>query len=187
MALRTTFLALALAAAFAGSLDAQTLYRWIDADGKVHYTDTPPPATAKASRTVNTDAAADQKAADALKEQNEAISKRAADRNKTPAEREKERKDEERRAKCAQLSGIVTALDRGDPVFRTDDKGAKSDLSKQEREFEKLRSGQQFQVECGDIAKEATAAAAKSRAANAVGAQAEKPAAAPAPSATPSK
>ena len=167
MALRTTILALALATVFVGTLDAQTLYRWTDADGKVHYTDTPPPNTAKASRTVNTDAAADQKAADALKEQNEAITKRAVERNKSPADREKDKKDEDRRARCSTLSGIVTALERGDPVFRTDEKGAKTELPKQEREFEKMRSGQQFQLECADIAKEATAAAAKSRAANA--------------------
>jgi hypothetical protein len=167
MSFRNTVLALALACTFSCAVGAQTLYRWTDADGKVHYTDTPPPSTAKASRTVTTDTAADQKAAETLKEQNEAIVKRTAERNKSPADREREKKEEERRSRCSQLSSVVTALDRGDPVFRSDDKGGKAELSKQDREFERLRSGQQFQLECGDIAKEAATAAAKSRATNA--------------------
>jgi Domain of unknown function (DUF4124) len=167
MSLRTTVLALALAGAFVSAADAQTLYRWTDAEGKVHYTDTPPPNSAKASRTVTTDSAADQKAAENLKEQNDAIVKRTAERNKTPAEREREKKEEERRSRCAQLSSVVTALERGDPVFRTDDKGGKAELTKQDRDFEKMRSGQQFQMECSDIARDAATAAAKSRATNA--------------------
>jgi hypothetical protein len=185
MLFRTPVLALALVGMFVCAAEAQTLYRWTDADGKVHYTDTPPPNSAKASRTVNTDSAADQKAAETLKEQNEAIVKRSVERNKTPAEREREKKEEERRSRCAQLSTVVTALDRGDPVFRGDDKGGKAELSKQDRDFEKLRTGQQFQMECSDIAKEAATAAAKSRAANAA-APAENPQSA-AKSATPAK
>ncbi|HEX6829572.1 MAG TPA: glutaredoxin family protein [Burkholderiales bacterium] len=41
---RLLLIALALLALPAA---AGSLYRWVDADGKVHYTDTPPPATAK--------------------------------------------------------------------------------------------------------------------------------------------
>ena len=40
-----TFLAAALAATFVAQ--AQTVYRWVDKDGKVQYSDTPPPADAK--------------------------------------------------------------------------------------------------------------------------------------------
>ena len=29
---------------------AAEMYRWVDADGKVHYTDTPPPTTAKSAQ-----------------------------------------------------------------------------------------------------------------------------------------
>ena len=40
-----TFLAAMLAATFAAQ--AQTVYRWVDKDGKVHFSDSPPPADAK--------------------------------------------------------------------------------------------------------------------------------------------
>ncbi|HEX9182851.1 MAG TPA: glutaredoxin family protein [Burkholderiales bacterium] len=51
------FAALLAAASAAG---AQQLYRWIDAQGRVHVTDTPPPPTAKSAqtRTVSTGGAA---------------------------------------------------------------------------------------------------------------------------------
>lgn len=38
---------LVLTAAFAVSPAGAELYKWVDADGNVHYTDTPPPASAK--------------------------------------------------------------------------------------------------------------------------------------------
>lgn len=47
---RSLVAALAVAAAAAWCADAaaqSTLYRWVDRDGKVHFTDTPPPAEAK--------------------------------------------------------------------------------------------------------------------------------------------
>ena len=41
-------IALLLALAVAGTLaDAQTMYKWVDKDGKTHYTDSPPPDDAK--------------------------------------------------------------------------------------------------------------------------------------------
>jgi len=49
-------LALVLAAA-AGCALAQQLYRWTDENGRVHVTDTPPPASAKDKRTVKPAAA----------------------------------------------------------------------------------------------------------------------------------
>jgi hypothetical protein len=166
MGLRISLVAVAIASLFVAQAHAQTLYRYVDAQGKVHYSDTPPPTSAKEARTVTTDAAADQKAADNLREQNEAVVKRSAERNKTPAEREREKKEEDRRARCSQMSGVVSALERGEPVFRQDDKGGKVELKGQDREFEKLRSGQQYQMECSDIARDSASAAAKSRASN---------------------
>lgn len=44
--MRSLLLGLALAAA-ATAAGAGTLYKWVDSQGKVHYTDTPPPASAK--------------------------------------------------------------------------------------------------------------------------------------------
>ena len=41
---------LAVALCFAAAADAQTnVYRWVDKDGKVQYSDTPPPKDAKSA------------------------------------------------------------------------------------------------------------------------------------------
>jgi glutaredoxin len=40
-------LAIAVAAMFVAATAGAQMYRWVDKDGKVHYTDTPPPAAAK--------------------------------------------------------------------------------------------------------------------------------------------
>lgn len=165
MKLQQSALTLALATLCA-SVAAQTVYRWTDADGKVHYTDSPPPASARESRTVTTDAAADQRAVDALREQNAALAKRTADRNKTPEEREREKKEADRKLRCGSLLNIVNAFERGDPVFRETDKG-KVELKGAEREAERLRSSKQFQLECQDLAKEASVAAARQSSSNA--------------------
>jgi hypothetical protein len=142
---------LGLAVVLSATAFAQTLYRWTDEQGKIHYTDTPPPTNAKTSRAVTTDAAADQKAADTLKQQNDAFAKRAAERNKTPDEKAKEQADAERRARCGQLLAVVNAFDRGDPVMRQNEKGERVALPAKDRDFERQRSAQQMQVECPDV------------------------------------
>ena len=40
-------LAIAVAAMFVAATAGAQMYRWVDKDGKVHYTDTPPPAASK--------------------------------------------------------------------------------------------------------------------------------------------
>ncbi len=168
MSLRPTLLSLAVLALLATSASAQTLYRWTDAQGKVHYTDSPPPSSAKESRTVNTDAAADKRAADNLREQNAAIAVRAADRGKSPEDRDREKKEADRKSRCANLLNIVTAFERGDTIYRENEKGAKTELKNADRDIERLRNNQQFQLECSDLASSSlkqAAAAAKAPAA----------------------
>lgn len=53
-------LAFALAAASLGAAAQSTLYRWVDKDGKVHFTDTPPPADAKGATQKRFGQAADE-------------------------------------------------------------------------------------------------------------------------------
>ena len=47
MTKRTALLTVALAAALTGVVSAQSLYRYLDANGRVVYSDQPPPPTAK--------------------------------------------------------------------------------------------------------------------------------------------
>ena len=42
-------LAIAVAAMLVAATAGAQMYRWVDKDGKVHYTDTPPPAAAKSA------------------------------------------------------------------------------------------------------------------------------------------
>lgn len=55
---KTPFLASALLVLFAGAAGAQQMYRWTDANGRVHYTDRPPQTAAKVeARTLTAGAA----------------------------------------------------------------------------------------------------------------------------------
>ena len=45
--MRLMHILLALPLLLAGTAGAAEMFRWVDADGKVHYTDAPPPPTAK--------------------------------------------------------------------------------------------------------------------------------------------
>lgn len=160
MKIHRSIAVMAIGASLVFTANAQTLYRWTDAQGKIHYTDSPPPSTAKEARTVTTDAAADQRAADNLRDQNAAIAKRTAERNKSPEDKERERKEADRKARCGTLLNIVNAFDRGDNVFRETEKG-KQELRGADREIERLRNSQQFQLECQDLAANASTAAGK--------------------------
>ena len=53
-------LALAAAAASLSAAAQSTLYRWVDQDGKVHFTDTPPPSDAKSATQKRYGSAADE-------------------------------------------------------------------------------------------------------------------------------
>lgn len=45
--MRLTYILMVLPLVLAGTASAAEMFRWVDADGKVHYTDAPPPPTAK--------------------------------------------------------------------------------------------------------------------------------------------
>lgn len=45
--MRLTYILVVLPLLLAGTASAAEMFRWVDADGKVHYTDAPPPPTAK--------------------------------------------------------------------------------------------------------------------------------------------
>ncbi|HSD61231.1 MAG TPA: DUF4124 domain-containing protein [Burkholderiales bacterium] len=121
------------------------LYKWVDADGKVHYSDQPPPATAQKEQKLNIRTTPPESAAPST--EGEAPAAKPAAGPTTPAEREMEyrkRKVEEeqkqqkaeaeqkanqenclnaqRRARSYQEEGrIFTVDEKGERVYMDDD------------------------------------------------------------------
>ena len=146
--------------AVAAGASAQ-LYRWVDKDGKVRYTDTPPPAGVKA-RTFRAPAGAPP--ADAP----EAAAKDAPKGPLTPAQQEQEfrkrqleaqkgrekddqanRDAETKQANCARARQALATLESGQRITRTDAKGERAFLEDDARAQETERARQSVREWCG--------------------------------------
>lgn len=118
---------------------AAQLYRWVDKDGRVHYTATPPPAGATKSRTIETPAtppappaASGEPAAkdDARKgpltpvEQEAAFRKRQLEAQKAAEKAALERQQEETRlANCERAREALATFESGQRISRTNAQG----------------------------------------------------------------
>lgn len=124
-------LILGLSLAFAAGASAQ-LYRWVDKDGRVRYTDTPPPAGVQ-SRKLGApapDAAAQGASKGPLTpaEQEQAFRKRRLEAQKAAEKSELARKEAEaKQQNCARAQEYLRTLESGQRVTRTNAQG--------EREF----------------------------------------------------
>ncbi len=125
MRIARTALALALVVATGGSAMA-ALYKWTDANGRIVYSDQPPPAGSPATAEVlkappppsNPNAVKEMAAKEAD------FKKRQTDRADSASKAEKSKTDSEKRAdSCAQLRGQSRLLTSGENVFRFNDKG----------------------------------------------------------------
>lgn len=88
---------LTIALAWAAPADAGKLYKWVDEDGKVHYTDTPPPESSKQER-------------DVLNKQGQVTE--TLERQKTPEEIAAEKAREEELRKQKEAEEAQAAKDR---------------------------------------------------------------------------
>nr|ART35611.1 A79 [uncultured bacterium] len=148
-------LILGLALAFAASASAQ-LYRWVDKDGKVRYTDTPPPGGVKA-RTLGGAASAapaasdtpDAAKKDAAKgpltaaEQEQAFRKRQMEAQKAQEKADLARKDSEaKQENCARAREALATLESGQRISRTNAQGERYYLDDDARagEMERARA-----------------------------------------------
>ncbi len=108
----------------AGSATGAGLYKWVDENGKVIYSDTPPPPTARESKSIAAPARADPSALKALDERRQRLQKaREADAQQAKKEAEEASRAAEAQVNCAQWRGELTALDRGTLGARIDEKG----------------------------------------------------------------
>jgi hypothetical protein len=132
------------------------LYRWVDKDGKVRYTDTPPPGGVKA-RTLGAPAAApaapapaDAAAKDAAPkgpltpaEQEQAFRKRQMDAQKAAEKADLARKENDaKQENCARAREALATYESGQRVARTNAQGERFYLEDDARaaEAEKARA-----------------------------------------------
>lgn len=119
------WLVLMLVLAGASSVMAAGLYKWVDENGKVVYSDTPPPASAKESRKIaGAPPPADPGATKSLNSAREKLQKgREADAEQAKKDAEEAARQTEAQANCAQWRGELTALERGSLGARINEKG----------------------------------------------------------------
>jgi hypothetical protein len=132
------YLALAIGIGLAAAPVRAETYRWKDADGKVHYSDAPPPANAKEETTVKTR----KQAAPASTEKSETakpktyVEEEAAFRKRQveKAEREADEKKKaaeaaEKKQNCELARAQLRALQAGDRATRTNAQGEREYLN----------------------------------------------------------
>jgi Domain of unknown function (DUF4124) len=145
------FMALAILLATA-TVTAQ-VYKWIDKDGRVQYTDTPPPASATkteakklatpppAAGNASSTASAAAAPAKSLQERSKDFDKRrteTAEKAKKDEETEKVAKQNQER--CKEANRYLSSLDSGAPLVRNNDKGERAIMTDAERASETARA-----------------------------------------------
>ncbi|MCW5622473.1 MAG: DUF4124 domain-containing protein [Burkholderiales bacterium] len=116
------------------------LYKWVDADGKVHYSDQPPPGNVRMQETLRPSgtpvradaapgadgqpAAAPSTGAKTMAEQEMEFRKRRVEAAEAEAKRQKEEQAAaEKQRNCTQARNQLAALERGGRITRTDANG----------------------------------------------------------------
>lgn len=116
--------------------------RWVDADGKVHYSDKPPPPTAKSQKNLDLKnspalpiAAPDSKAGEkSLAEKDLESRKRRVQAEETAAKQAKEQEEEKsKKTNCVQARNQLQALQGGQRMSKFDEKGERVFLEDNER------------------------------------------------------
>lgn len=141
---------------FAANASAQ-MYRWVDKDGKVHYTATPPPPGTKETRTLRSPAAPPAAADDAAKDAGaqDAAAKDARKGPLTPAEQEQEfrkrqleaqkasekaalaaKEAEVKQANCTRAREALATFESGQRIARTNAQGERYYLEDDARDRE---------------------------------------------------
>lgn len=132
-----------MALALAAATVAAQVYKWVDKDGKVQYTDTPPPPTAAKgeAKKLNTGPAGAPPAAKPVAAKAKEPEKSKADATKTAQNEAAAQKnaalDEER---CRGAKRHLAALDSGRPLANTNDAGERVIMSDEERAAETARA-----------------------------------------------
>ena len=137
---------IALAILLATATVAAQVYKWVDKDGKVQYTDTPPPANATKSEAkkietappVATKASAPAKSLqDRAKESDK---RKADDAEKTKKSEAEQQNAVANAANCRDASAALKDLETGRPITRRTDSGDREILDNDAREAEAAKA-----------------------------------------------
>ncbi len=149
----STIALVTLMALFSTVAAAQTLYRWLDADGNVQYSDQPPPADAKDARTLNRGLPiSDENDGDDSKSYVEQEVE-FQERSKKRAEEElKERKEAETAAlwksNCDSARSELQALNSGGRKRQYNEQGELVFMTSEQVEREKKEASEEIQKWC---------------------------------------
>ena len=136
-------LTVALAFALAPAIGAATVYKWVDANGKVVYSDQPPPANTKSEVVRPVPPPANPAAAQELSEREQADRQREKKRKDEAKVADKARADSDRRRElCLNALGQQKALQQRDGIlYKYNEKGETVPYSDDMRraDFERLQ------------------------------------------------
>lgn len=132
-------LALLLLLACCTTVAVGQTYKWRDANGRIQYTDTPPPAGAKDVQTMQktrpSGPSAPAAAAPSVADQEAQFRKRLAEQEESKAKAAKADEEERVRARnCEQARGQLAALQSGGRMVRFNDAGERIAIDDAERE-----------------------------------------------------
>ena len=130
---------IAVAILLATATVAAQVYKWVDKDGKVQYSDTPPPASATKTEAKKIDtspaAAAVAAPAKSLQDRVKESDKRKADLAEKAKKTEADEKTAEINAtNCTNARSAVRELETGRPLVRTTEAGTREYLSDEARQ-----------------------------------------------------
>ena len=141
-----TILALAFALAASFAANAQ-LYKWVDKDGRVTYSDQPPPS--QQSKQINVPAGAGAPAPKSAVERDKDLEKSRADaRDKAKVAAERERKAEFDRDNCNRARAYLRTLEAGGRIATTDAKGEPALLDDAQIEAERAKAEKMAEEAC---------------------------------------
>ncbi len=133
---------IAIAILLATATVAAQVYKWVDKDGQVQYSDAPPPpgaskAEAKKVEASTPAAAAAGMPAPSLQDRAKGYDKRRADAAESAKKAEVARKnDETTDENCKSARAGLRDLESGRPIRRTNEKGEINVMTEEEREAE---------------------------------------------------
>ncbi len=140
---------------------AAQVYKWVDKDGKVQYSDTPPPPSAskadakKLNTGTSTPPAAGTDAKPVGNAPKTAQEKAKEADKKTKDEAEKAKKDEEAQKvakmneeRCKAATRYKSDLETGRPIARNNDQGERSFMSDEERSAELAKASAAMADSC---------------------------------------
>lgn len=111
------------------------LYKWVDANGKVHYSDQAPPTDSKSQKIIAPAPSADSAAIKSLAARQAELRRAQASETEKATKAEQAAAEEKKRQDaCNQAKGRLKLIQGGGRVYRFDDKGEKNFLDDASRQ-----------------------------------------------------